>query len=619
MAELTNPVPYEGKENYIFVSYSHMDTDKVMPIIRRWTEEGYRVWYDDGISPGTEWPEVIARHLNDCELFVSFLSNSYMDSFNCRREIDFAVRKRKSFLAVFLEETELSLGVEMQISTVQSVDYYRTTPEIFLEKFSAFEVVRNSGCRIERTADQPAEETVQTSSKAQTAAQPATEPAIATTEKTVTTTEQTVRETAPKAPKARKAKVKILIPILLGVFVLLGVAGAVTGIIVSKSNKKTSGITNSSTLQFADTTVTAKMLRKEVKSRDIRKIKLTNCELSVKNSEVWAEILNENVYEIIITGCGLSDEDANAILSNAPGLKRVDFSDNDLQSISFGNNPKLETAELSRNRLSHIDKTNLEKLKELHIDENAFTNLEFLETAVHLQVLTANKNRLDSIDTLKNCALLTRVLAAENNITDVTALKASRETLRDINLSHNKITDISVIGVMPALQNLDLDDNQLVTLFLTGSEKLSYLSARNNLIDSFNGDWDALTYIDMADNNLSGEYYFRYSSKLRKGFFENNNITLAFLSGEGSGTFSFYNNPLVKIYPGKEETSYDFYISYNEKIEPDFKNKIGRKLYLLDCPYDKRVEFESVWGSYNVTFPEKNEVVEAVEKQRKDF
>jgi len=612
MAELTNPVPYEGKENYIFVSYSHMDTDKVMPIIRRWTEEGYRVWYDDGISPGTEWPEVIAQHLNDCELFVSFLSNSYMDSFNCRREIDFAVRKRKSFLAVFLEETELSLGVEMQISTVQSVDYYRTTPEIFLEKFSAFEVVRNSGCRIEKTADQPAEETVQTSSKAQTAAQPATEPAIATTE-------QTARETAPKVPKARKAKVKILIPILLGVFVLLGVAGAVTGIIVSKSNKKTSGITNSSTLQFADTTVTAKMLRKEVKSRDIRKIKLTNCELSIKNSEVWAEILNENVYEIIITGCGLSDEDANAILSNAPGLKRVDFSDNDLQSISFGNNPKLETAELSRNRLSHIDKTNLEKLKELHIDENAFTNLEFLETAVHLQVLTANKNSLDSIDTLKNCALLTRVLAAENNITDVTALKASRETLRDINLSHNKITDISVIGVMPALQNLDLDDNQLVTLFLTGSEKLSYLSARNNLIDSFNGDWDALTYIDLADNNLSGEYYFQYSSKLRKGFFENNNITLAFLSGEGSGTFSFYNNPLVKIYPGKAETSYDFYISYNEKIEPDFKNKIGRKLYLLDCPYDKRVEFESVWGSYNVTFPEKNEVVEAVEKQRKDF
>ena len=447
----------------------------------------------------------------------------------------------------------------------------------------------------------------------QTSAQPLIEPAV-------TTTEQTTKEAASKAPKTPKTrKVKILLPVLLGVFLLLGVTGTIIGINVSKTNKKTPGITNSSTLQLADTTVTAKMLRKEVKNRDIRKIKLTNCEMSVKNSEVWAEILNENVYEITITGCGLSDEDANAILSNAPGLKRLDFSDNELQSISFGNNPKLETAELSRNRLSHIDKTNLEKLKEIYIDENAFTNLEFLETAVHLQVLTANKNSLDSIDTLKNCALLTRVLAAENNITDVTALKASGASLRDLNLSHNKIADISVIGVMPELKNLNVDNNLLVSLYLTGSEKLSYLSARNNLIDSLNGDWDALTYIDMADNNLSGDYYFLYSVKLRKGFFENNKISEITLSGESNGSFSFYNNPLVKLNLGNEKTSYDFYVSYNDNLGSALNNKIGRHLYLLDCPYDRRVEYESVWSSYNVTFPEQNEIVEAVEKLRKDF
>ncbi|MBQ1488402.1 MAG: toll/interleukin-1 receptor domain-containing protein, partial [Lachnospiraceae bacterium] len=51
-----NPRPYEGKEKYIFISYSHKDTDRVMPIISRLMNEGFRVWYDDGISPGTEWP-----------------------------------------------------------------------------------------------------------------------------------------------------------------------------------------------------------------------------------------------------------------------------------------------------------------------------------------------------------------------------------------------------------------------------------------------------------------------------------------------------------------------------------------------------------------------------------
>ena len=96
---------------------------------------------------GTEWPEVIAQHLNDCALFIAFLSETYIDSFNCKREVDFAVRKRKQFLAVFLEETELSLGLEMQISSVQCVEYYKTTQEQFWEKFYTSEVVKDSGCR----------------------------------------------------------------------------------------------------------------------------------------------------------------------------------------------------------------------------------------------------------------------------------------------------------------------------------------------------------------------------------------------------------------------------------------------------------------------------------------
>ena len=131
MEQKRKPIPYEGNEKFIFVSYSHQDMDRVLPLIDRLMKDGFRVWYDDGISPGTEWPEVIAQHINECELFVSFLSNSYMDSLNCKRELDFSIRKRKKFLAVFLEETEMPLGVEMQISTVQAVNYYKTTPELF--------------------------------------------------------------------------------------------------------------------------------------------------------------------------------------------------------------------------------------------------------------------------------------------------------------------------------------------------------------------------------------------------------------------------------------------------------------------------------------------------------
>ena len=51
--------PYEGNEKYIFVSYSHSNSDKVAPILEKLNDEGFRIWYDEGIEWGTEWPESI--------------------------------------------------------------------------------------------------------------------------------------------------------------------------------------------------------------------------------------------------------------------------------------------------------------------------------------------------------------------------------------------------------------------------------------------------------------------------------------------------------------------------------------------------------------------------------
>ena len=156
------PIPYEGKEKFIFISYAHKDSEIVLPVIDKLISDGYRVWYDDGISPGTEWPEVIASHLNDCEICIAFLSNSYVDSFNCKREIDFAIRKRKQLLSVFLEETNLPLGVEMQISTTQSVEYYKVSKELFFEKLYESDFIKNSGCKDSNTDQEVSKVEVET-------------------------------------------------------------------------------------------------------------------------------------------------------------------------------------------------------------------------------------------------------------------------------------------------------------------------------------------------------------------------------------------------------------------------------------------------------------------------
>ncbi len=56
--------PYEGNEPYIFVSYAHANSPEVMRVISDMHERGYRIWYDEGIEVGSEWPECIAEHLS---------------------------------------------------------------------------------------------------------------------------------------------------------------------------------------------------------------------------------------------------------------------------------------------------------------------------------------------------------------------------------------------------------------------------------------------------------------------------------------------------------------------------------------------------------------------------
>lgn len=122
--------PYSGNEDFTFVSYCHKDKIRVYPIIAKLMEKGARIWYDDGIDPGTEWPEVIAEHLGSCSACVAFVSEASVMSHNCRREINFALMKQRPLLIVILDNVQLSPGMEMQFSTIQSVLAYREGTDV---------------------------------------------------------------------------------------------------------------------------------------------------------------------------------------------------------------------------------------------------------------------------------------------------------------------------------------------------------------------------------------------------------------------------------------------------------------------------------------------------------
>jgi hypothetical protein len=121
------PLPfdaYQGAEPFLFASYAHQDAAEVYPEIGRLHLLGYRVWYDEGICPGREWPEAVADALKHASFFLVFISPRALASSNVRNEINLALKKKKPFLAIHLEETELPGGVELQIGSLQAILKY---------------------------------------------------------------------------------------------------------------------------------------------------------------------------------------------------------------------------------------------------------------------------------------------------------------------------------------------------------------------------------------------------------------------------------------------------------------------------------------------------------------
>lgn len=106
---------------YIFISYAHKDSDRVLPIIRQAEKDGYNIWFDEGIDPGTEWDENIAKHVEECSYFVAFISNNYINSENCKDELNFSRDKDKKQFLVYLEDVTLPSGMAMRMNRIQAL------------------------------------------------------------------------------------------------------------------------------------------------------------------------------------------------------------------------------------------------------------------------------------------------------------------------------------------------------------------------------------------------------------------------------------------------------------------------------------------------------------------
>ena len=118
---------YTGLYPYAFMSYSHKDGDKIVPLVQKLQKIGCNIWFDEGILPADEWAETIAQKLANASLFFLILSKNSVASQNVKREIYYAVSKDIPILTYYLEDINLPEGIALQLGVSQAIHATQNT------------------------------------------------------------------------------------------------------------------------------------------------------------------------------------------------------------------------------------------------------------------------------------------------------------------------------------------------------------------------------------------------------------------------------------------------------------------------------------------------------------
>ncbi|MFX0137472.1 MAG: toll/interleukin-1 receptor domain-containing protein, partial [Candidatus Hodarchaeota archaeon] len=127
---------YVGDGPFVFVSYSHTDRLQVYPIIDYLHKTGTNIWYDEGIPVSEDWKSSIVDHLERCSAFLVFITPHIIDSEYVRKEISFALKKKKPFFSIYLKETQLPSKLEFEIGDIQFMNKYLMPEPEFYNKLN---------------------------------------------------------------------------------------------------------------------------------------------------------------------------------------------------------------------------------------------------------------------------------------------------------------------------------------------------------------------------------------------------------------------------------------------------------------------------------------------------
>lgn len=118
--------PYEGEEEYIFISYKHKDAELVFPIIKQFHDAGFNVWYDAGLQYGADYEDTIVNKIDNASLVVPFITknvidDAYNDNDFMKKELMYAFSENLLVLPIYLENVELKSVYRLYLTPLQSI------------------------------------------------------------------------------------------------------------------------------------------------------------------------------------------------------------------------------------------------------------------------------------------------------------------------------------------------------------------------------------------------------------------------------------------------------------------------------------------------------------------
>lgn len=485
--------PYEGTLPYLFVSYAHKDDAAVLEIISTLQSRGFRVWYDEGIEAGSEWPECIASHLERAQLVLAFLSPAYLRSDNCRKEMHYALTKKKPVINVFLEQTELSPGMEMQIGNLFALmKYTYPSEEYFYDKLFSAELLDAS----KFAGDAPELPDV-----------PAPAPGKKAKEKKP---RRGKPEKPPKVPKPARPKKKrrglaaaIIAIVLAGCLIAAGIVGHFTGLLYRFTAKTVAvqTLADDTVAQFQNPLL--EQAARDYAGKPAGELTVADLKgltaLYVCGDRYWFTAPQQGVDA---AAAGVETAEAVDPSGQTVTVRRGDI--RDLSDLAYF--PSLTVVSVQFQSLTSLESLPACGVEVFDVSANRLTSLSGIEQLPKLTALTADGNAVTDLTGLGRCLNVRKLSLNGANVSDLSELRALTK-LQDITLSHCTRRELLIPLHKSSLTRLTLVNCDLRGDFFRSFDReraLTALSLTDCELDSTSGLEDFTGLTELTVRGVSG-------------------------------------------------------------------------------------------------------------------